>query len=1100
MESLSLQLLTSLRVFPRKQRSVTSLGVLLLAALFSLDAVAASALLAPDRAVAPSLAQYVRKAWQTEDGLPQNSVSSVAQTRDGYLWLGTEAGLARFDGLQFEVFDKDNTPQLASSKISTLLVDGNDVLWIGTHGGGLSCYRNRRFESPPGNEHFTAETILSLHADKQGALWIGTEGNGFFRLREGKLSHFGLNEGLPANSVFSISSEQRGSIWVGTQKGLARLSPGASRLVTIPLRYESEAVKTVYVDRKDKVWAGTQNGLFLREGGSSEPFRAIPGLQGLTVSSVLEDSAHSLWVGTLEAGLQHLAGGILTETFKGAGVWSMLQDKAGALWVGTTNSGLLSFRPGLFTPLAAAEGLAGDVSLAVYQDRSGAIWLGSDRGLTRWNAGTATTFSTKDGLPGNLVFSVTQDGSGTIWAGTAKGLARLEGARFIPYGADKGVPVHGAITSSLTDEDGSLWIGYRGGISHLANSDRNVFQAAQGFADRIVTSIVRDQHHRLWAGTDGGGLFLMAEGGQPGRCYRTPDGLPSNVVYALLPEKDGSLWLGTSNGLSQFSDGTIRTLTKAGGLFDDEVFEILDDRLGNLWLSSNRGIQKIDKAEVRRYLASPAHTVSSQTFSLSDGMRSRECNGGFQPAGWRTTDGRLWFPTMKGTVSIDPRRTLVSAAKFSPVVEAVLVDNKTSTQLGGIQIPPGRRQIEFHFTAPGVENPDKLRFFYQLRNFDRDWVSAGARRVGYYTNLPPGKFDFRVRACVYQRCEETQTSLPVVVQPAFYETVWFGLILTTLAGATAFALHQVRVWQLRQSERKLLALVDERTQELRRSRDELDAKVQERTAELSVANSILETEVEVRKAAESKANAASRAKSEFLTNMSHEIRTPINGIMGMTELAFYTELDAEQTEYLEIIKTSADSLLRIVNDILDFSEIEARKLDFETIPFRLSEVIEQLKRLLVLRAAEKGLYFDASVAPEIPDALVGDPGRLRQVLLNLLENALKFTQSGGVKLSVALISLANNSCVVEFAVADTGMGIAPETKALIFDAFSQADYSSTRKFGGLGLGLAICKQLVQLMNGQIHVDSSEGVGSTFRFTATFRRRVEDGGTALELVA
>jgi CheY-like chemotaxis protein len=237
--------------------------------------------------------------------------------------------------------------------------------------------------------------------------------------------------------------------------------------------------------------------------------------------------------------------------------------------------------------------------------------------------------------------------------------------------------------------------------------------------------------------------------------------------------------------------------------------------------------------------------------------------------------------------------------------------------------------------------------------------------------------------------------------------------------------------------------------------------------------------------AKNEAEEATKTKSEFLANMSHEIRTPINGVMGMTYLALSTQLDQVQREYLEIVKTSADSLLRIVDDILDFSKIEARKLDLESIPFRLSETIDQLRRLISVRAAQKGLSFNVSVAPNLPSQVIGDPGRLRQALLNLLENALKFTHTGGLSLEIVPVCLLADSCTLRFSVADTGIGIPKDKQRSIFDAFTQADNSSTRKFGGTGLGVTICRQLVQLMNGQIHVESTEGVGSTFSFTAKF---------------
>ena len=327
-----------------------------------------------------SLDQYVRRVWQSDDGLPENSVRSIAQTADGYLWFGTEAGLARFDGFQFVVFDKSNTPLLASSNISALLVDRDQTLWIGTQ-GGLTCYRQGRF-TPPASKSFFAETILSLHQDRIGALWIGTEGSGLFRLYRGEIRHYGLAEGLPANSVFSIVSDLNDNLWLGTHRGLARLPHGEAPGAAIRLGAGREDVRSLWIDPENKVWVGTRNGLLARPAEGTGPFRSIAAFNGHTISAIVEDRSHLLWVGTLDSGLRRLVGGKVSDLDKSAGVWSLLQDTSGTVWVGTTESGLLSFRPGSFTPIGSAQGLASKVSLGVYEDHSGAMWIGSEGGIT----------------------------------------------------------------------------------------------------------------------------------------------------------------------------------------------------------------------------------------------------------------------------------------------------------------------------------------------------------------------------------------------------------------------------------------------------------------------------------------------------------------------------------------------------------------------------------------------------------------------------------------------------------------------------------------------------------------------------------------------
>ncbi len=506
-----------------------------------------------------SLNQYVRRAWQADEGLPQNSVNAIAQTPDGYLWMGTEGGLARFDGFQFAVFEKRNTPLLSSNIITALLVDRDGTLWIGTEGGGLIRYRHAQFEPAPWNSRLASETVLSLHQDKQGALWIGTEDSGLFRASSAGLEQYSASQGLPASSIFAIASDNSNTLWLGTQQGLSYLPAAGSQILPAALR---EEVRSLYVDSGGTLWVGARNGLFSGRPSSPAQFDPVPALHGVTVSSILEDRAHTLWVGTLVSGLYHLTSGKVVDRDPSGGVLSLLEDRTGTLWVGAAESGVFSLRQGPVIPLTTAEGLAGNVSLATYQDRSGAMWIGSDKGLTRWQAGAATTFTTRQGLPDNLVYAVAEDGAGTLWAGTRKGLARKQGNLFLPDTA--GVPFHSDITAAFTDSDGSLWVGSRGGLAHLHGSRWIVFTAQQGMPDRVVTAITRDRRNQLWAGTAGGGLFSIDETARRVRSFTVPDGLPSNVIYCLLADGDGPLWIGTNNGLARLANGRFQTRAKVG--------------------------------------------------------------------------------------------------------------------------------------------------------------------------------------------------------------------------------------------------------------------------------------------------------------------------------------------------------------------------------------------------------------------------------------------------------------------------------------------------------------------------------------------------------
>jgi len=1065
------------------------------ACLFALLAHSFAATLAAHLDPGTPIRQFIHEGWQTAQGLPQDSVLSIAQTRDGYLWLGTEEGLVRFDGVRFTVFDK-HTSGLVNNMVQALLVDHDQNLWVGTGGGGLSRLRDGRFTSFTTENGLANNSVRALYEDRQGAIWIGTDGGGLMRYQDGRFHLFTTADGLADNVIFSISGERNGTIWIATRGGLNRFSNGKFERLRNAGHSACEVARAVHIDRSGALWLGTTDGLCRIAPDGIRRFTTKNGLSSNTVYSLFEDTAGSLWIGTANGVTRFANGRFSSFTEKdgllGKDVWALFEDREGSLWMGTAGGGLNRLKKSLFTTLSKTDGLLSDTILPVYEDSQRTLWIGSDQGLGAWKNGRFTRYTTEQGLPDNLVFSLSQDRTGNMWIGTRNGLALLRNGRIT---AQRGLPKTYTLCTYV-DHENRVWAGSRAGLSVFDGHTSQTFTTRDGLSNNNVLSILEDRDDALWIGTGGGGINRLKNGRFTS--FTTRDGLASDVIWAISGDSDGTLWLGTNGGgMSRLRNGKITTYTTAHGLLDDSVLAVVDDQRGNLWMSSNKGIFKVSKKQLNDFAAGLTNRITPTVYGTADGMKASECNGGFQPSAWRLSDGRLCFPTAKGLAVIDPGHLAPTAIR--PLLERVLVDTKEVRIDRPVVVPQGKGQLEFSFTAPTFLDPEKLQFRYILEGFDKDWTEAGTRRTAYYTNIPPGKYRFKVRAGIDGEWSEAAPEFSLTLRPHYYETPVFYIAVAFAFLSLGAGVYRMRVNQLKLREQKLVLLVGERTaalqeseQQLRASHDQLEIRVRERTHELVQANRALEEEIAVRRRTEEQlilakeaAEAASRAKSEFLANMSHEIRTPINGIIGMTEITLSTDLHTDQREYLEIVRSSADSLLHIVNDILDFSKIEARKLQLDCVPLELRELVRDILRSLSLRARQKNLALTSHISPAVPNALRGDPLRIRQVLLNLLDNALKFTQDGSVSLCVSLESIVAGSALLRFAVTDTGIGIPAAKQKTIFEAFSQADTSSTRKYGGTGLGLTISSQLVGMMGGRLSVESKPGEGSTFQFAARF---------------
>jgi PAS domain S-box-containing protein len=1189
----------------------TLLYVTATAALIFFQLFSASMSRADDRRI--PIVEYVHNVWQAAQGLPQNAVQAIAQTPDGYLWLATQEGLVRFDGVRLAIFDRKSTLEITNNDMRALCVTKDGALWIGTFLGDLIQLKDGKFTSYSSKQELGGYGVSAIYEDASQNLWVGTRGGGLFRLSGGEFIAYTTKNGLVNDSVSSITGDSTGRVWIGTDGGLSREQDGKFLNYTVAEGLSSDKVLSLLSLGHDSLWIGTGAGLDHLQNNKFTPYTVKNGLANNSVSSIYRDSAGDLWIGT-QGGLSRLQSGKFENYTEKNGlsdnsVDAIYEDPEGSLWVGTMNGGLNQFRKGRFTTHGTAEGLSNPVIWTVTEDHAGNIWAGTDGGgLNKFADGKFSAYTTAQGLSGNTIGALFTAADGSVWVSTNKGLDHMHDGKITTFTAKDGLPgrressglAPDVLVKAITQSpDGTLWFGTDGGgLCKYRDGKFLTYTTDNGLPSNMILWVTSRRDGGIWIGTVRG-LSKFADGKFTN--FSTKDGLASDSIMSMYEDPQDVLWIGTQAGLSRMDDDKFTTYTTRQGLYDDLMFQILEDDKGNLWLSCNKGIFRVSKKELNDFAAGKIQSVTSTPYGVADGMKSRETDGGVQPAGWKSHDGKLWFPTIQGVVTIDANG-METNSWIPPVHVEQLIAGHTAIEIPEqVRLPAGTGSLEFNYTALSFLAPDKVQFRYKLDDFDKEWIDAGTRRTAYYTNIPPGDYRFTVIASNNDGIwNTTGASVYIHIAPQFYQTYWFYTLCTLVLVASVAGLYRLRMKSVKAREKDLVLRVNERTLDLQQEiaqRERIDLELglaeekyrgifenaivgifqttpegkylsansamariygfdsaeelitthedvgrqayvdpnrradfkrileaegiiegfeyetrrkdggriwlvenaravrdsagailyyvgtAEDVTQRKRAQAELELEIIERKAAELAAQAANRAKSAFLANMSHEIRTPMNGIMGMTELVLDSEITPEQRENLNTVKMSADSLLVVINDILDFSKIEAGKLELESFAFDLRESMAETLKTLSFRAHEKGLELLHSVDANVPATVVGDPGRLRQLVLNLVGNAIKFTDRGEVLLQVCVETQSADDIWLHFTVSDTGVGIPHAKRTEIFGAFAQADDSITRKFGGTGLGLAISSRLVELMDGRIWVESEPDRGSVFHFTA-----------------
>ncbi len=999
-----------------------------------------------------AVSQYQHDRWTTANGLPNHAIDWIARSPDGYLWLGTEGGLVRFDGVRFTAFDRNNTPALRGTDFYPtvpLLVDRQGVLWIATS-GGLVRYKNGEFTRAAGAAQSEMPPFQRMVEDGAGRLWAWEQDidGRLSEIRDGQRVAPDPQSGLPA-SVTAVAADPSGDVWVTTvDRGLLRVHDGRA-VPVLPREAMPGGVATLYAARNGALWIGTQRGFGRLEHGRFEFHQLGAGGLAGYVSAFAEDAAGDIWIGTVGMGVLRWHDGRLERFDRRDGlsrdqVTSLLIDGEGSLWIGTrggldrlrrgavatftprnggpafadpgallwdprgrfviagATTGLVAGHPGAWAPLPGAETAATRKVWTIAQGKRG-IWVGGDDTLTLYSAGAAPrSYTTRDGLTGKWMLAVAEDSLERVWVGTNEGLFRLTQGRARAFTTADGVP-HGYVRALVVDRRGAVWAGTNGGVA------------------RIVGDSVRG--------------------------WSPADGLAGPFVFAIREIADGSIWIGTSGGLTRVRDGRLASIRAEQGLPGEMVMAI-EEADGDLWIDTGSGISRLPLSELNAVADGRAARVHATTFGTRDGLPATEVVAAAQPLSARTPDGRLWFSTAGGLAVVDPRHVPRNAIAPAVHIEELSADSVHLTRLAlattPVRVPARTRRLTLRYTAPSLLLPDRVRFRYQLVGYDRGWVDAlSTERVVSYTNLRPGPYTFRVIAANDAGVWNLEgAAFAFTVAPAFYQTIWFRLLSAAALVAAFLALHRVRVRQL------------ERRAEERKRADEALAKLRAELAQATRVSSL----------------------ATLTASIAHEVSQPLSGVV-----------------------TNANTCLRMLSkeppNVTGASEVARRVLRDGN---RASDVITRLRALFSRKppAAEPVDLNDAArevialsrgdlqraratlgleLAEDLP-LVMGDRVQLQQVLINLLRNACDAVHDViGRPRGITIVTRreSDGGDGVCLSVRDSGVGFGPGGAEKLFDAF----YST--KPDGMGIGLSVCRSIIENHRGRLWAVSNDGPGVTF---------------------
>ncbi len=740
--------------------------------------------------------------WQTEQGLPENAVSAILQSNTGYLWIGTFNGLARFDGVRFVVFDSSNTPALRSGRITNLFEDEAGVLWIGEETGGVACLDSKGWHTLPLPKAWPGGSIHGITEDETGSLWVLNRNGMLLRLRDGFILPQAPRRGRGQVPLAMLYRDRYGRAWVLRERTLSMLHEGALQPWNPPRAADAEVLMAS---------PSADGGMWILSAGRIRKWRGIECLADLgtgdlrdddTVTAIREVNSDEVVIATMASGLHWVSGSHSpralgwSEGMASDFVRDIIQDREGDFWAATAG-GLDRLRLRRAEMLGPSPRWQGKALRTVSSDHENQIWIGTEgAGIYSLTASDSSADAPAPSIGNPYVWSSIKDRTGRIWAGTwGGGLFLQQGERFTE--APGWIAQDKIVTALFESRDGTIWAGTENGLACYRDNRWNSMSINGQETLGSIRTIAEDQKGAIWFGTSGAGLGCLKENKMT--LFTSRDGLPSDFIWSLYPDSDANLWIGTfGGGLCRWDGRKFTSLSTAQGLPNNVICHMEQDSAGNFWISSFGGIFRAAKIDLNHCADGSASVVPCLLLGKSDGLATLECCGGFQPAGAKTADGRLWFPTNRGVAIIDPSRIEPSETAPSVLIESIRIDEQPGRIAeGSVVIPPGRHRLEVNYTGLSFAAPEKVRFRHRLADFDPQWRDAGNQRQAVYSYLPPGNYRFEVKACNGDGVWSAATAgLAITAQPHFWQTWWFYIATAALVTALLAGLYRIRIGHL----------------------------------------------------------------------------------------------------------------------------------------------------------------------------------------------------------------------------------------------------------------------------------------------------------------